>query len=192
MSLVVSKQENAKFITDRLWFRFVSGTTTPPPSLADSFASRDISSLVNALVHSSAWTNPANSLVKVARRVVRRSVPGPQGAAVSNERRWHAVGTVPDGPSPIQSAQRGRVALRPSVAERRRFQYRFELASSIVQVAISRRSRFPNRRMVQACADWLGVAEWSRRTASTLAAATGTPSELALAALLHPEYAVSA
>jgi hypothetical protein len=46
--------------------------------------------------------------------------------------------------------------------------------------------------MVQACADWLGVAEWSRRTASTLASATGTPSELALAALLSPEYMVSA
>ena len=33
VALIVSKQENAKFITDRLWFRFVSGTTTPPPSL---------------------------------------------------------------------------------------------------------------------------------------------------------------
>jgi hypothetical protein len=45
--------------------------------------------------------------------------------------------------------------------------------------------------MVQACADWLGVAEWSRRTASTLEAATGTPSDLAIAALLSPEYVVS-
>jgi hypothetical protein len=46
-------------------------------------------------------------------------------------------------------------------------------------------------KMVQACADWLGVPEWSRRTASTLNAAVGSPSELALVALLSPEYAVS-
>src|ERR1035437_7916050 len=60
-SLIVSKHENTKFIADRMWFRFVSGSTTPPASLAGSFADRDISSLVSALVHSSAWSNPANS-----------------------------------------------------------------------------------------------------------------------------------
>ena len=50
----------------------------------------------------------------------------------------------------------------------------------------------PKSNMVQACADWLGVPDWSRRTASTLGAAVGSPSELALVALLSPEYAVSA
>ena len=72
------------------------------------------------------------------------------------------------------------------------FQYRFQLASSIVQVGDLAPPQVPKSKMVQACADWLGVAEWSRRTASTLASATGTPSELALAALLSPEYMVSA
>jgi hypothetical protein len=46
--------------------------------------------------------------------------------------------------------------------------------------------------MVQACADWLGVAEWSSRTANALTLALSTPSELALAAILSPEYMVSA
>jgi uncharacterized protein (DUF1800 family) len=62
--LAVSKDDNVQFITDRLWFRFVSGSTAPPASLAASFANRDIASLVNALVHSTAWTDPANALVK--------------------------------------------------------------------------------------------------------------------------------
>jgi hypothetical protein len=46
--------------------------------------------------------------------------------------------------------------------------------------------------MVQACADWLGVAEWSARTANALTLSLATPSELALAAILSPEYMVSA
>jgi hypothetical protein len=50
----------------------------------------------------------------------------------------------------------------------------------------------PKSKMVEACADWLGVPEWSRRTGSVLSAATGSPSELAIAALVSPEYVVSA
>lgn len=57
-SLLVSRAENAKFITERLWFRFVSGSTKPPATLPATFASRDISSLVSALVHSTAWSDP--------------------------------------------------------------------------------------------------------------------------------------
>jgi len=58
VALIVAKQENAKFIAERMWFRFVSGSSAPPPSIAGSFASRDIPSLVSALVYSSAWTSP--------------------------------------------------------------------------------------------------------------------------------------
>jgi len=46
--------------------------------------------------------------------------------------------------------------------------------------------------MVQACADWLGIPQWSRRTANALTLALATPSELALGAILSPEYMVSA
>jgi uncharacterized protein (DUF1800 family) len=119
-SLVVSKDDNARFITDRLWFRFVSGTTTPPASLAGSFASRDIASLVSALVHSPAWTNPANALVKSPVEWFVGACRALEGAAVVVGRQRHAVGTVPDGPTAIQSAQRGWVDLRSSVAQRRR------------------------------------------------------------------------
>jgi uncharacterized protein (DUF1800 family) len=72
------------------------------------------------------------------------------------------------------------------------FQYRFELAQSIVAKADLAPLSVSKSKMVQACADWLGVPDWSRRTASTLATAVGSPSELALVALLSPEYAVSA
>ncbi len=191
-SLIVSKHENTKFITDRMWFRFVSGSTTPPASLAGSFADRDISSLVSALVHSSAWSNPANSLVKspvewfvgACRALkVRPSTLNPENT------KWELqqMGQNPFNPPNVGGWPFGQAWLS-GVA----YQYRFQLAQSIVPSADLAPLSVPKSKMVQACADWLGVPEWSRRTASTLAAATGTPSELALAALLSPEYMVSA
>jgi uncharacterized protein (DUF1800 family) len=72
------------------------------------------------------------------------------------------------------------------------YQYRFELAQSVVSKGDLAPLSVPKSKMVQACADWLGVPEWTRRTASVLASAVDTPSELALAALLSPEYMVSA
>jgi uncharacterized protein (DUF1800 family) len=192
-SLIVSKEENAKFITERLWFRFVSGTTEPPSSLAQSFANRDISSLVEALVRSTAWTNPANSLVKspvewfvgACRALkVRPSTVTPQ-----NDTQWglSQMGQLPFNPPNVGGWTYGQAWLS-GVA----FQFRFELAVVIVAKGDLGPLSVPKSKMLDACADWLGVPEWSRRTASTLSAATGSPAELALAALLSPEYAVSA
>jgi uncharacterized protein (DUF1800 family) len=191
-SLVVSKQESAKYITDRLWFRFVSGSTTAEASLASSFAGRDISSLVSALVYSSAWSEPANSLVKspvewfVGACKALKVRPSTMNAGDTH---WNLsqMGQIPFNPPnvggwPFAQAWLSGVA----------FQYRFDLAQSIVTKGDLSPLSVPKSKMVQACADWLGVAEWSRRTGSTLAATTGSPSELALAALLSPEYMVSA
>jgi uncharacterized protein (DUF1800 family) len=192
VALIVAKQENAKFIAERMWFRFVSGSSAPPPSIAGSFASRDIPSLVSALVYSSAWTSPANSLVKspvewfigacraLNVRPSRMNAGGTQ---------WELsqMGQVPFNPPNVGGWPYGQAWLSGSA-----FQYRFQLAASIVQVGDLAPLKVPKSKMVQACADWLGVPEWSRRTANTLASATGTPSELAIAALLSPEYVVSA
>jgi uncharacterized protein (DUF1800 family) len=191
-SLVVSKDENARFITDRLWFRFVSGSTAPPASLAGSFASRDISSLISALVHSTAWTNPANALVKSPVEwfvgACRALKVRPSTLNV-NDTQWELsqMGQLPFNPPNVGGWTYGQAWLS-GVA----YQYRFELAQSIVATGDLAPLSVSKSKMVQACADWLGVAEWSRRTASTLAAAVATPSEVALAALLSPEYMVSA
>ena len=191
-TLLVSRPENAKFIADRLWFRFVSGTTKPPASLASSFARRDISSLVDALIHTDAWSVPANSLVKSpvewfigACRALRVR----PSQLKANDTQWclTEMGQVPFNPPNVGGWPYGQAWLS-GVA----FQYRFELATSIVTVGDLSPLSVPKSRMVEACADWLGVPEWSRRTGSTLAAASGTPSEFAIAALLSPEYVVSA
>ncbi len=46
--------------------------------------------------------------------------------------------------------------------------------------------------MVQAAADWLGVAQWSTRTERSLDLALSDPARFALLALNAPEYLVNA
>jgi uncharacterized protein (DUF1800 family) len=190
-ALIVSKNENTKFITDRMWFRFVSSSTTPPATLARSFAGRDISSLVSTLVHSTAWREPRNALVKSpvewfvgACRALR--VQPSTLSAVDVQWKLSQMGQIPFNPPNVGGWPDGQAWLS-GVA----FQYRFELAETIMAKGDLAPLSVPKSKMIQACADWLGVAEWSRRTASTLAA-TGTPADMAIAALLSPEYVVSA
>ena len=190
-NLLVSREQNARYITDRLWFRFVSGTTKAPASLADAFSERDINSLVHALVYSSAWSNPANALVKSpvewfigACRALRVR---PSSLNVGNTQ-WslYQMGQIPFNPPNVGGWPYGQAWLS-GVA----LQYRFDLAESMVSAADLSPLSVPKSQMVQACADWLGVPAWSQRTASTLSSATGSTSEFILAALLSPEYVVS-
>ena len=50
----------------------------------------------------------------------------------------------------------------------------------------------PKAKIVQAAADWLGVAQWSTRTERALKQAVSDPARLALLALNAPEYLVNA
>ena len=190
-SLIVAKHQNAKFITERMWFRFVSSSTAPPATLARSFTGRDISSLVSRLVHSGAWNEQANYLVKSpvewfvgACRAL--SVRPSTLSSVDIQWKLSQMGQLPFNPPNVGGWPCGQAWLS-GVA----FQYRFELAETMIAKADLSPLSVPKSKMVQACADWLGVAEWSRRTATVLAAATEDPAELAVAALLSPEYVVS-
>ena len=190
--LAVSKNDNVQFITDRVWFRFVSGSTTPPASLAESFAKRDIASLVNALVYSTAWTDPANALVKSPVEWfvgACRALKVRPSSLNAGDTQWllSQMGQVPFNPPNVGGWTYGTAWLN-GVA----FQYRFELAQNIVAKGDFAPLAVEPLNMVQACADWLGVAKWSARTANALTLSLATPSELALAAILSPEYMVSA
>jgi uncharacterized protein (DUF1800 family) len=191
-ALIVSKDLNAKFIAKRLWFRFVSSTGVAPASLAASFETRDIYSLVSALVHSSAWSDPANSLVKspiewyVGACKAMRLRPSMVNAG---DVQWDLsqMGQLPFNPPNVGGWPYGQAWLS-GVA----FQYRFQVTALIVPQGDLTPINVPKSKMIQACADWLGVPEWSRRTASTLTAAMSNPQEFATVALLSPEYMVSA
>jgi len=63
---LVAQKDNAKFISERMWFRFISSQVELPSnnSLEKSFETRDISKLVVALADSQILSNPDYSIVK--------------------------------------------------------------------------------------------------------------------------------
>jgi hypothetical protein len=72
-------------------------------------------------------------------------------------------------------------------------QYRIGLAYYLVENGhIEPLTSVPKSEMVQAAADWLGVAQWSKRTERSLTQAVSDPARLALLALNAPEYLVNA
>ena len=188
--LAVSQHQNAKFITDRLWYRFVSSTTTPPADLMASFSRRNVAELVSALVHSSAWTNPANSLVKSP---VEWFVGACRAMRVQPSKLdptnlfWDLsqMGQIPFDPPNVGGWPSGQAWLSSAA-----LQYKFEVAQMIVAAGDLSPLSVPASKRVQACANWLGIPEWSRRTGTTLAAASDS-SEFAVAALCSPEFLVS-
>jgi uncharacterized protein (DUF1800 family) len=191
-ALAVSQHENARFITDRMWYRFVSSTTTPPPDLMASFKDRNIAELVTALVRSKAWTNPANSLVKSpvewfvgACRALRVR---PSTLNVTNLL-WDLsqMGQVPFDPPNVGGWPAGQAWLSGAA-----LQYKFETAQMIVAAGDLSPLSVPASQKMQVLADWLGIPEWSRRTSTSLLAAGSDSSELMVAALCAPEFLVSA
>ncbi len=190
-TLLVSTDLNATFITDRVWFRFVSSTSRPPSALKGSFSQRDIYSLVSALVNSSAWNDPANALVKSPVEWLAgacRATNVRPSTLTANSIEWglEQMGQIPFNPPNVGGWPSGQAWLS-GVA----FQFRNDLTALLMTKADLSPLSVPKSKMVQACADWLGVPEWSRRTANALEGATSNPSELATLALLSPEYSVS-
>jgi uncharacterized protein (DUF1800 family) len=72
-------------------------------------------------------------------------------------------------------------------------QYRVDLASTLVQKGdLTPLTSVPKSEMVQAAANWLGVAQWSNRTKRALTQALSDPSRVAFLAINAPEYLVNA
>ena len=70
-------------------------------------------------------------------------------------------------------------------------QYRFSMAQYLVEKGSVEPLGTSRSHMVNAAADWLGVARWSARTEHALRLATSDPAQLAVLAICAPEYVVS-
>jgi uncharacterized protein (DUF1800 family) len=191
---IVSRPENAKFIARRLWFRFISTTVEPPASLATVFEDRDISVLINTIARNPAMRRPQYSQAKspvewfVAACRALRVTPSklPESAAVQ----WllGSMGQFPFNPPSVGGWPYDEAWLTAAA-----MQYRINMAQNLVQYGdITPLTSVPKSEIVQAAADWLGVAQWSTRTERALNQAVSDPARLTLLALNAPEYLVSA
>jgi uncharacterized protein (DUF1800 family) len=189
---LVAREVNATFIARRLWFRFISSTVRPPRTLVKNFAHRNIGSLVHAIARDPAMRRAANSQAKspvewfVSSCRALRITPSllPSTGTVSYY--LNQMGQFPFNPPSVGGWPYDEAWLTAAST-----QYRFSLAEYLVQHGNVEPLGASRSKMVQATADWLGVAEWSPRTKRALEQAVSDPSRLALLALCAPEYAVS-
>jgi uncharacterized protein (DUF1800 family) len=192
---LVSRSDCALFISERLWYRFISSTTTfADQGLTESFAQRDISKLVQTLGRHPALDDPANSMVKspidwfvsVCRAL--QITPSRFSNTALIRRYLDNLGQVPFFPPNVGGWPADQAWLSSSSA-----QYRIQFATALVKEAnLSPISSLPEATRIAGLADLLGVAAWSQRTELALRGAIKDPERLVLLAICSPEYVVSA
>ena len=193
---LVAKPDCAKFIAERLWYRFISSTEDMPTNIAavNAFSSREVAPAMASLVQDSAMSNSRYSMVKSPVEwfisACRALELTPSQLDSSNQLINHLnkLGQIPFYPPNVGGWPAAEAWLSSASA-----QYRIAFASWLIkQSSLRGLNEIPEDRRVLASADWLGVAEWSPRTQAALRSSLSNPQEFALLALCSPEYVVSA
>ena len=193
---LVAKPDCAKFIAERLWYRFISSTEDMPTNIGavNAFSAREVAPAVASLVQDSAMSNSRYSMVKSPVEwfisACRALELTPSKLDSSNQLINHLnkLGQIPFYPPNVGGWPAAEAWLSSASA-----QYRIAFASWLIkQSSLRGLNEIPEDRRVLASADWLGVAEWSPRTQAALRSSLSNPQEFALLALCSPEYVVSA
>ena len=193
---LVAREDNATFIAERLWYRFVSSTQSMPSTFAakKAFAGRDISAAVTAMANDPAIRDPKNDLVKapvewfIAACRALELTPSNLKTPGQLFNYLDKLGQVPFNPPNVGGWPAAEAWLSSATA-----QYRIAFAAWLIKQSDLRAlNEIPVGSRVLKSADWLGVAEWSPRTQSTLRASLSDPAQFALLALCSPEFIVSA
>jgi len=167
---LVARDDSAKFVAERLWYRFVSSTEDMPASFKKY-------PMVKAPVE---WFIAACRALELT--------PSQLKTPAQMINFLEKLGQVPFYPPNVGGWPAGEAWLSSATA-----QYRISFATWLIkQSELSvLKSLTPAQRMLQS-ADGLGIAEWSPRTKNALRDAQADPAQFALLALCSPEYLVSA
>ena len=192
---LVSRNDCALFIAERMWYRFVSSSNPlSDVKIPQSFADRDISKLAQFMGLHPALDDAAHSMVKspvdwfvsVCRAL--EITPSKFTNAGLIRRFLDNLGQVPFFPPNVGGWPTDQAWLSSSAA-----QYRIQFATALVKEGnLNPISELPTSQRISALADWLGVASWSQRTELALRGALRDPARLTLLAICSPEYVVSA
>ncbi len=192
---LVARNDCALFITERLWYRFISSNEPlADPAISSAFGNRDIANLVKALGTHPSIRDERNSMVKppldwfvsVARAFSIKPSAFSNTATIRNN--LNLLGQVPFLPPNVGGWPADQAWLSTASA-----QFRISFAERLVKDAdLSPIADLPARSRVEAMLDWLGIPSWSGRTSLALRGAQKDPARLALLAVCSPEYVVSA
>jgi uncharacterized protein (DUF1800 family) len=193
---LVARDDCARFISERLWYRFISSTEVMPSNFAgiQSFANRDISSAVAAVAKDSAMRDPKNAMVKspvdwfISAARALELTPSKLSSSSKLKNYLNKLGQLPLYPPSVGGWPAAEAWLSSASA-----QYRIDFATWLVkQSQLRGLTEIPVERRVLSSADWLGVAQWSPRTQAALRNSLSDPVEFAVLALCSPEYVVNA
>ena len=193
---LVARDDNARFIAERLWYRFISSTESMPATFSaqSAFANREISAAVNAMAQDVAMRDETYALVKspVEWFISACRALGLTPSALKTPAQLinylDKLGQVPFNPPNVGGWPAAEAWLSSATA-----QYRIAFAAWLIkQSDLSALTSIPVDSRVLKSADWLGVAEWSPRTQAALRNSLSDPAQFALLALCSPEYIVSA
>ena len=192
---LVSQDNSALFIAERVWFRFVSSQEPLPQDhpMIKAFADRDIYALMKSLVESPAFSQQQYSMVKSpvewfigmcrALAITPSKMPSPTKLYGFLEK----LSQVPFSPPNVGGWPVDQAWLSSASA-----QYRVSFATSIIgQADLTELTSISPARRPAYLADLLGVVEWSTRTAFALRGVRDDPQRLLVIAACSPEYVVS-
>ena len=193
---LVAQKDNAKFISERFWFRFISSQLELPSdnSLEKSFEFRDIRKLVTALTDSQILSNPSYSIVKapvewfvgVARYL--KLTPSALKTPAQLLAYLDKLAQVPFNPPNVGGWPTDESWLSSASA-----QSRIQFASWLIKQAdLSALTAIAPNKRVAWLQDELGILAFSTRTRLALDGVKGTPAQLLQLAICSPEYVVSA
>jgi uncharacterized protein (DUF1800 family) len=193
---LVARDDNATFIAERLWYRFISSTEDMPKSFSakSALANRDIAAAVAAMANDPAIRDSKNDLVKspvewfIAACRALELTPSNLKTPGQLFNYLDKLGQVPFNPPNVGGWPAGGAWLSSATA-----QYRIAFAGWLIKQSDLRGLKeIPVSARAIKSAEWLGVPEWSPRTQSTLRASLNDPAQFALLALCSPEFIVSA
>lgn len=184
------------FISERLWYRFIS-SQEPLPAYSEvqsAFSQRSISVAVSALTNIEILSNTQYSIVKspvewfIASCRALAITPSQLNSRTQLLNFLTKLSQVPFSPPNVGGWPADEAWLSSASA-----QFRFTFATWFIkQGDTSPIANLPRGQRVDAIADWLGIAELSDRTKLALQDAAGDPRRLILLALCSPEFIVSA
>ena len=193
---LVARDDCATFISQRLWYRFISSTEVMPASFKakNAFATRDISAAIKAMASDPSMQDTKYALVKspvewfISACRALELTPSQLKTPAQLTNHLDKLGQVPFNPPNVGGWPAGEAWLSSATA-----QYRLAFAAWLIkQSNLNALNQIPQDTRVLKSADWLGVPEWSARTQSALRTALDDPAQFALLALCSPEYIVSA
>jgi uncharacterized protein (DUF1800 family) len=193
---LVAQPDCAKFVNERIWYRFISSSAPLPAnhSSISAFASRDISALIKSMVEGKVLANPEYSLVKspiewfIAVCRAFNLTPSQMNSQNKINSYLDKLSQIPFSPPNVGGWPTDEAWLSSASA-----QFRLAFASWISsQVDTAQLTLIAPEKRVAYLSDLLGVVEWSPRTTFALREVRNNPERLITLAICSPEYVVSA